>query len=101
MSTPRGNGLEGPLGSTPPSDAVPGESSYEASFWLMMVVTGVLSVALLGLVSGMVYLAAERISVPGEVNTLTSLIAGGLVGFLTPHASKTLSRRSSQSGHNK
>jgi hypothetical protein len=46
----------------------------------------------------MIALAVQKIAVPAELNTITSLIAGGLIGFLTPHAAKSIAQSSGKDG---
>lgn len=51
----------------------------------MAFVIGILGVALVLLLVTMMVLLIQRKTVPTEIITIASLIAGGLIGFLTPH----------------
>jgi hypothetical protein len=55
----------------------------------MAAVIGILGVALVLLIVTIFVLLVQNKDIPAELNTLASLIAGGLIGFLTPHVSST------------
>ncbi|HEV2344942.1 MAG TPA: hypothetical protein VGS97_12670 [Actinocrinis sp.] len=52
---------------------------------LMTWVVGILGAALILLIVIDLLIVVWGRAFPAELNTLTSLIAGGLIGFLTPH----------------
>lgn len=63
----------------------------------MAFVIGILGVALVLLVVTDMIMAIRGDSIPAELNTITSLIAGGFVGFLTPHVAAQVGRTHGQS----
>jgi hypothetical protein len=83
MSDPAPPANAGP----PPQQALPPSSAT-----LMSAVVALLGLALILLVvfDGIAVLQGKS---SNDLNTLTSLIAGGFVGFLTPHVAGTISVR--------
>lgn len=63
----------------------------QASYSLMKIVILILGAGLIISIGTIAVLAVNKSTIPPELNTITSLIAGGLVGFLTPHAVNSLS----------